>query len=74
MNGSPVAQHQIAMLDALNASGDRGCAMEAGPAGASVMVFAGKRLNQPIAWHGPFVMTTQAEIRVRSRPRGACVV
>jgi len=26
------------------------------------MLFAGKRLNQPIKWHGPIVMTTQSEI------------
>ena len=24
-----------------------------------LLLFAGKMLNQPIAWHGPFVMTTQ---------------
>ena len=30
--------------------------------GISFLLFAGKRLRQPIAWHGPFVMTTQAEI------------
>lgn len=27
------------------------------------MVFCGARLGQPIAWRGPFVMTTDAEIR-----------
>ena len=65
VNGEAVPMHQIAMLDARDATGGRGCALVAGPAGASVMLFAGKRLEQPIAWHGPFVMTTQAEIRVR---------
>lgn len=29
---------------------------------AKVMLFAGKKLNQPIAWHGPFVMTTRDEL------------
>ena len=29
---------------------------------ASVMLFAGKRLNQPIAWAGPIVMTDEYEI------------
>ncbi|KAL9190629.1 hypothetical protein ACHAXT_000335 [Thalassiosira profunda] len=29
---------------------------------AGVMLFAGKKLKQPIAWHGPIVMTTQQEI------------
>lgn len=27
------------------------------------IVFAGKRINEPIAWHGPFVMNTQAQIQ-----------
>lgn len=37
------------------------------------MLFAGKRLDQPIAWRGPFVMTTQAEIAdtVRAYQMGA---
>lgn len=30
--------------------------------GASIILFAGKRLDQPIAWRGPFVMTTDAEL------------
>jgi len=28
-----------------------------------VMLFAGKQIKQPIAWHGPFVMNTDQEIR-----------
>lgn len=31
--------------------------------GASIILFAGRMLHQPIAWHGPFVMTTDEEIR-----------
>merc|ERR1711916_86164 len=27
-----------------------------------VLLFAGKRLKEPIAWHGPIVMNTQEEI------------
>ena len=34
----------------------------AGSNGLSVMVFAGKRLNEPVVWHGPFVMSKQQEI------------
>lgn len=37
--------------------------LAAGPEGLHIMVFAGKRLEQPIAWHGPFVMCTDAEIQ-----------
>lgn len=29
----------------------------------SAIMFAGKKLNEPIAWHGPIVMNTQAELR-----------
>jgi len=29
---------------------------------ASVMLFAGKKLKEPIAWHGPIVMNTQEQI------------
>lgn len=29
---------------------------------AGVMLFAGKKLKQPIAWHGPIVMNTQEQI------------
>lgn len=31
--------------------------------GAKVIMFAGKKLNEPIAWHGPIVMNTQEQIR-----------
>jgi redox-sensitive bicupin YhaK (pirin superfamily) len=30
---------------------------------AGVMLFAGKKLNEPIAWHGPIVMNTQKQIQ-----------
>jgi quercetin 2,3-dioxygenase len=30
---------------------------------AHVMLFAGKKLKEPIAWHGPIVMNTQEQIR-----------
>ena len=65
VNGAAASQHAIALLDARGRSGARGVRVStaAGGAGASVMIFAGKRLNQPVAWRGPFVMTTDAELR-----------
>ena len=51
----------VARLAATDAA-RRAFVLTAGAAGASVMLFAGKRLDQPVAWHGPFVMTTDAEI------------
>ncbi len=63
LNGENVKQFQVLRLDATSAearivhiSADKGTVVKA-------MIFAGKRLNQPIAWHGPFVMTTGDEIR-----------
>jgi len=60
--GHPMRTHTVARLDASDASA-RSVRFTAGPAGASFLLMAGLRLRQPIAWHGPFVMTTDAEIR-----------
>eukprot|EP00697_Spironema_sp_BW2_P002814 gnl/Spiro4/13753_TR7341_c0_g1_i1.p1 gnl/Spiro4/13753_TR7341_c0_g1~~gnl/Spiro4/13753_TR7341_c0_g1_i1.p1 ORF type:complete len:296 (+),score=56.41 gnl/Spiro4/13753_TR7341_c0_g1_i1:124-1011(+) len=61
VNGSRVGTHNIALLDAQTRDSAR--ALSLASDSGSCMVFAGTRLNQPVAWHGPFVMTTQAEIR-----------
>ncbi|XBQ14934.1 MAG: pirin family protein [Oceanicaulis sp.] len=37
--------------------------LEAGPDGARVMLAAGKPIGEPIFWGGPFVMTTEGEVR-----------
>jgi redox-sensitive bicupin YhaK (pirin superfamily) len=60
--GSSVPFQHVAHLDASDPSA-REFTMTAGAEGFSVIMFAGKRLNQPIAWHGPFVMTTDEEIQ-----------
>ena len=57
-----VEENQVARFDASDAAA-RGIALTAGPAGAGVMLFAGKMLRQPIAWRGPIVMTTDEEVR-----------
>jgi redox-sensitive bicupin YhaK (pirin superfamily) len=53
-------KNSVLHLDASGAA--RTFDLSAGPAGASLMLFAGKRIKEPIAWHGPFVMNTQKEI------------
>ena len=37
--------------------------LEAGSSGLAAIVFAGKRLNEPVAWRGPIVMNTDAELQ-----------
>ena len=60
--GAPVPEGGIAVLDA-TADAARGFAFRAGAGGAHFMLFSGKKLREPVAWHGPIVMNTQAEIR-----------
>jgi redox-sensitive bicupin YhaK (pirin superfamily) len=59
--GRALHLHDVVRYDATQASA-RTLRLEAGPEGASVLLFAGRRLEQPIAWRGPFVMTTDEEI------------
>jgi redox-sensitive bicupin YhaK (pirin superfamily) len=53
--------HGVARFDASDAAA-RALTLTAGSAGAGLMLFGGKMLKQPIAWHGPIVMTTDAEV------------
>ena len=39
----------------------RGFELSAGSKGMKAMLFAGKRINEPIAWRGPIVMNTQVK-------------
>mmetsp|Transcript_105324 Transcript_105324/g.339353 ORF Transcript_105324/g.339353 Transcript_105324/m.339353 type:complete len:375 (-) Transcript_105324:562-1686(-) len=43
--------------------GELGLEIETGEAGLGLLVFAGRKLRQPIAWNGPVVMNTDLEIR-----------
>ena len=43
-------------------SGDE-VVVQAGEQGVRFLLVSGKPLREPIAWHGPIVMNTQAEIR-----------
>lgn len=62
VNERAVRHSDAVRFDASDADGQRKLVMAAGEQGLNVMLFAGKRLNQEIAWRGPFVMTTQDEI------------
>ena len=61
VNGAAAAAHDVVELDA--SSDDRGLDITAGPDGCAAMLFAGKKLREPIAWHGPIVMNSQTEIQ-----------
>jgi len=64
ISGTLIKPGQIARMDLSAATdGARNILMEAASEGLRVLIFAGKMLKQPIAWHGPFVMTTQEEIK-----------
>jgi redox-sensitive bicupin YhaK (pirin superfamily) len=64
INGSPVKENGIVRLDASDDSGPRAVELTAGAGGASYLIFSGKRLNEPVAWRGPIVMNTDAEIEM----------
>jgi len=59
-----VSMHQVMHINARDPVA-RGITLSTSgaDAGLSVLLFAGKRLQQPIAWRGPFVMTTAGEIK-----------
>ncbi|MEO0946211.1 MAG: pirin-like C-terminal cupin domain-containing protein, partial [Pseudomonadota bacterium] len=37
--------------------------LQAGPDGVRFLLISGAPIEEPVAWHGPIVMNTQAEIR-----------
>jgi quercetin 2,3-dioxygenase len=52
----------VVVLDA-DSEDQRGLELQASSEqGANVMLFAGKKLKEPVAWHGPIVMNTQSQI------------
>ncbi|CAM6001402.1 unnamed protein product [Sphagnum balticum] len=60
--GTMVATNQVVRLDASDIS-RRSITVVAGEAAACFMLFSGRMLHEPIAWHGPFVMNTNEEIQ-----------
>ena len=43
-------------------SGDE-VTVEAGPDGVRFLLVSGRPIREPVAWHGPIVMNTEAELR-----------
>ena len=61
--GTAVGPQQVALLDATS-DGERLFELAAGStAPLRVMLFAGTKLKEPIAWHGPIVMNTQEQLQ-----------
>jgi hypothetical protein len=54
---------KVFVLDAKSGNNIRGLSLKAEVNGLSAMLFAGKKLNEPIAWHGPIVMNTNDQLR-----------
>jgi redox-sensitive bicupin YhaK (pirin superfamily) len=61
-NKEPIEAGNVVLMDA-NLDDRRGLQLQTTNSKASVLLFAGKKLNEPIAWHGPIVMNTQAQVR-----------
>lgn len=63
VNGERATQGSVVLLNATDTSHDgaRGITLR-GASGGKAVLFAGQKLDEPIAWHGPIVMNTQAQI------------
>jgi quercetin 2,3-dioxygenase len=60
VGGTAVRRQRMAILT--NDPASDGVAVVAGPAGARLILIAGRPLGEPIAQHGPFVMNTRDEL------------
>ena len=58
VRGGLLADLAIALFD----SGDE-VTVQAGEEGIRFLLLSGKPLREPVAWYGPIVMNTQAELR-----------
>lgn len=62
INGESVKQGRIVRLNAESGKKEERLAVFEAVEDAACLLFSGVRLNEPIAWHGPFVMNTDQEI------------
>lgn len=63
VSGKQAPPQAVVAFDARAEPEKRGFEVQASGAGpVSAILFAGKRLNEPIAWQGPIVMNTQAQL------------
>eukprot|EP01006_Ploeotia_vitrea_P029715 TRINITY_DN6219_c0_g1_i1.p1 TRINITY_DN6219_c0_g1~~TRINITY_DN6219_c0_g1_i1.p1 ORF type:complete len:339 (+),score=-15.41 TRINITY_DN6219_c0_g1_i1:67-1083(+) len=62
INNQNVVKNDIVHLDATDQNHRKFTLQSDNNDELAVIMFAGKKLNEPIAWHGPFVMNTDAEI------------
>jgi quercetin 2,3-dioxygenase len=53
---------QIVLFDA-SADDRRGVELTTSSSSGKAMLFAGKKLREPVAWHGPIVMNTQEQLQ-----------
>jgi quercetin 2,3-dioxygenase len=60
---APVKSGQLAWLTRSDGQGSSEITLAAEDTASRVLVFAGRPLREPVAFGGPFVMNTQAEIR-----------
>lgn len=60
--GEAITRGSVIRLDASDAD-VRSFVVSAGAAGMKGLLFSGRMIHAPIAWHGPFVMNTDVQIR-----------
>lgn len=64
LSGQAVNEKQVAILAREDISHIGQITMKAGDSGSMhVLLFAGKKIGEPIVWHGPFVMNSRKELQ-----------
>jgi redox-sensitive bicupin YhaK (pirin superfamily) len=58
----PIAQGHVVLLDASSPE-HRGVELTTADSGAKVLYFGGRKLREPVAWHGSIVMNTAEQLQ-----------